>query len=128
RFRLRLTGLIDRTLVTVDVTVTWTGSVGGASAGAGTFPDLLFELEQQGSMVKGFMRLPAGGSSTIFDRRTSLAGTLAVLLAAPLAAEAQPPGRVAHLGLLSVDVASFDDAGRNGFVAALREMGWVVRP
>jgi putative ABC transport system substrate-binding protein len=51
---------------------------------------------------------------------------VAVLLAAPLAAEAQPPGRVAHLGLLSVDVASFDDAGRNGFVAALRELGWMV--
>ena len=60
------------------------------------------------------------------DRRTFLAGTGAVLLAAPLTAEAQPPGRVAHLGLLSVDVASFDDAGRNSFVAALRELGWIV--
>ena len=60
------------------------------------------------------------------DRRTFLAGTGAVLLATPLAAEAQPPGRVAHLGLLSVDVASFDDAGRNAFVAALRELGWIV--
>ena len=62
----------------------------------------------------------------MIDRRTFLAGTVAVLLAAPLAAEAQPPGRVAHLGLLSVDVASFDDAGQNGFVAALRELGWMV--
>jgi hypothetical protein len=31
--------------------------------GGGKPPDLLFELEQQGSTVKGFMRLPAGGSS-----------------------------------------------------------------
>ena len=35
---------IDRTLVTVDVTGTWSGSI--ASMGtAGGFPDLLFELE-----------------------------------------------------------------------------------
>ena len=50
------TDWIDRTLVTVDVTGTWSG-IGGPSR------DLLFELEQQGSTVKGFMRLPAGGSS-----------------------------------------------------------------
>jgi putative ABC transport system substrate-binding protein len=62
----------------------------------------------------------------VIDRRTFLAGTGAVLLATPLAADAQPPGRVAHLGFLSVDVASFDDAGRNGYVAALRELGWIV--
>ena len=35
------------------------------------------------------------------DRRTFLAGTGAVLLAAPLAAEAQQAGRVVRIGLLS---------------------------
>jgi putative ABC transport system substrate-binding protein len=35
------------------------------------------------------------------DRRTFLAGTAAVLLAAPLAAEAQPAGKVFRVGLLS---------------------------
>jgi hypothetical protein len=49
---------IDRTLVTVDVTGTWTGTVGGGPPGISTsLPDLLFELERQGSRVTGFMRL-----------------------------------------------------------------------
>jgi len=60
------------------------------------------------------------------DRRGFMAAIAGGLLAASLAAEAQQAGRVVHLGLLSVDVASFDDAGRNGFVAALRELGWIV--
>jgi hypothetical protein len=49
------TDWIERTLVTVDVTGTWEGSTG---TGIG----FLFELEQQGSTVKGFMRLTAGSS------------------------------------------------------------------
>ena len=54
---------IDRTLVTVDVTGTWSGSVAGSGTIVmpGLGPVLLFELEQQGSTVKGYMRL--GGSS-----------------------------------------------------------------
>jgi hypothetical protein len=56
------TDWIDRTLVTVDVTGTWAGSAGGSSGG-GIPPDFLFELEQQGSTVKGIMRIPAGGTS-----------------------------------------------------------------
>jgi hypothetical protein len=54
---------IDRTLVTVDVTGTWEGSVSGVP-GYGSPRDLLFELVQQGATVKGFMRLPSGGSSS----------------------------------------------------------------
>src|SRR5215510_14006734 len=60
------------------------------------------------------------------ERRRFMAAIAGGLLAAPLGAEAQQAGRVAHLGLLSVDVASFDDAGSNAFVAALRELGWIV--
>ena len=60
------------------------------------------------------------------DRRAFIATLAGGLLAAPLAAEAQPSGRVAHVGLLSVNVASFDDASNNAFVAALRELGWIV--
>jgi hypothetical protein len=37
----------------------------------------------------------------VIDRRTFLAGTGAVLLAAPLVAEAQRPGKVYTLGILS---------------------------
>jgi hypothetical protein len=52
------TDWIERTLVTVDVTGTWTGSLIG---GANTSATLSFELEQQGSTVKGFMRFVSGG-------------------------------------------------------------------
>ncbi len=48
------------------------------------------------------------------------------LLAAPLAAEGQLSGRVAHVGILSVDVESLDDVGRVAFVAALKDLGWLV--
>jgi hypothetical protein len=36
---------------------------GGSSGVGGKPPDFLFELEQQGSTVKGVMRFPAGGTS-----------------------------------------------------------------
>jgi putative ABC transport system substrate-binding protein len=59
------------------------------------------------------------------DRRTFLAGTGAVLLAAPLAAEAQQAGKVARIGFLGTrtpsDMSPFLDAFRQG----LRELGWV---
>jgi hypothetical protein len=45
---------IERTLVTVDVTGTWYGSVGGAGGPGGG--SIWFELEQQGSTVKGSMQ------------------------------------------------------------------------
>ncbi len=38
----------------------------------------------------------------MMDRRTFLAGTGAVLLAAPLAAEAQKSQKIAHVGVLGV--------------------------
>jgi putative tryptophan/tyrosine transport system substrate-binding protein len=66
------------------------------------------------------------------DRRTFLAGTGAVLLAAPVAAEAQPAGKVPRIGFLSP--ASPSDAGRNpsalavlfaAFQEGLRELGYV---
>jgi hypothetical protein len=50
------TDWIDRTLVTVDVTGTWEGTVGGVG-GTGSSSGLFqFVLEQQGSGVKGFAR------------------------------------------------------------------------
>jgi putative ABC transport system substrate-binding protein len=53
------------------------------------------------------------------DRRTFLAGTGAVLLAAPLAAGAQQAGKVPRVGLL--DYADFWDPLRQG----LSELGYV---
>jgi len=58
------------------------------------------------------------------DRRTFLAGTGAVLLAAPLTAEAQQAGRVYRIGVIvvgSVGPNAYFDAFRQG----LRELGWV---
>ena len=47
------TDWIDRTLVTVDVTGTWSGSI----TGPGGSRVYVFELEQQGSTVTGAMRM-----------------------------------------------------------------------
>ena len=45
---------IERTLVTLDVTGTWSGRVGGGGGAiSGPSGTLWFELEQQGSTVKG---------------------------------------------------------------------------
>ena len=52
------TDWIDRTLVTVDVTGSWVGRAGAGSS----YSEIWFELEQQGSTVKGFLRVPPGGS------------------------------------------------------------------
>ncbi len=68
---------IDRTLVTVDVTGTWSGS----TAGGGGTPsrELLFELEQQGSTVKGLMRFVgnSGAQPTVRVASGPINGTVA---------------------------------------------------
>jgi putative ABC transport system substrate-binding protein len=61
------------------------------------------------------------------DRRTFLASTGAVLLAAPLAAEAQQAGKVARVGILSVDTAPApEEITRSPFFAALRDLRWIA--
>ena len=71
------TDWIDRTLVTVDVTGTWYGAF-GAGIGAGA-RDVLFELEQTGSTVKGVMRFPTGTSAIGYSgaRPGPIEGTVA---------------------------------------------------
>src|SRR5215813_9855857 len=50
---------IDRTLVTVDVTGTWSGSLHGVGTGS---RELLLDLKQRGSTVKGSVQVsPAAG-------------------------------------------------------------------
>ena len=62
----------------------------------------------------------------MIDRRTFLAGTGAVLLAAPLTAESQQAGKVTRIGLLEF---SAPDSARqalwNAFRQRLRELGYV---
>ena len=57
---------IDRTLVTVDVTGTWSGYTGGGSGAVGSGADFRLELEQHGSTVKGFLRFAGFGNSGRF--------------------------------------------------------------
>ncbi len=59
------------------------------------------------------------------ERRTFLGVIAGGLLAAPLVGEAQPAGRVARVGILSVDAASFDDVAGRVFRAALKDLGWI---
>jgi hypothetical protein len=83
------TDWIDRTLVTVDVTGTWTGKMGGVGPAA---RDVMLELDQKGSVVKGFSKvnpnagMPPGSidgtvAGDVFrfrDSRGSLQGELTV--------------------------------------------------
>ena len=62
----------------------------------------------------------------MIDRRTFLAGTGAALLAAPLAAEGQPAGKVYRIGLL--DYSEPDSARQawwNAFRQQIRQLGYV---
>ena len=60
----------------------------------------------------------------MIDRRTFLAGTGAVLLAAPLAAEAQQAGKVYRIGAVNPQN-STTPQGQGPFYDRLRELGWV---
>jgi hypothetical protein len=52
---------IERTLVTVDVTGTWSGRVGGAKGTLGTpIGTLWVDLEQKGATVKGLLQYEGG--------------------------------------------------------------------
>jgi putative tryptophan/tyrosine transport system substrate-binding protein len=61
----------------------------------------------------------------MIDRRTFLAGTGAVLLAAPLAAEAQQAGRVYRIGMLETTSPALNAANLDAFRQGLRELGYV---
>jgi putative ABC transport system substrate-binding protein len=61
----------------------------------------------------------------VIDRRTFLAGTGAVLLAAPLAVEAQPAGKVYRIGFLSGSSAAASRLAIEQFRLGLHELGYV---
>jgi putative ABC transport system substrate-binding protein len=60
----------------------------------------------------------------VIDRRTFLAGTGAVVLAAPLAAEAQQAAKVARIGYLAHDLAA-NPHMQEAFRQGLRDLGYV---
>ena len=62
------------------------------------------------------------------ERRTFLAGTGAVLLAAPLAAEVQPAGKVTRIGVLEPTSMALNAANLDAFRQGLRELGYVEGP
>jgi ABC transporter substrate binding protein len=66
----------------------------------------------------------------LIDRRTFLAGTGAVLLAAPLAAEAQKSEKMARVGILGIGPAPSPQelaksVSTNRFWLSMRQLGWV---
>jgi hypothetical protein len=65
---------IERTLVTVDVTGTWMGNVAAAYGGS---RELVFQLEQKGSAVRGFMRFTGGGATPFGVAPGPIDGTVA---------------------------------------------------
>jgi putative ABC transport system substrate-binding protein len=61
------------------------------------------------------------------ERRTFLALVPGCLLAAPLVAEAQQVGKIRRVGVLSVGAApSAEEIARSPFLAALRDLGWIM--
>jgi hypothetical protein len=68
------TDWIDRTLVTENVTGTWSGSFGEAAS----FRFVQLDLQHQGPNVTGFIGLLPSGSSTGYqDRRAPIEGSVA---------------------------------------------------
>ena len=61
----------------------------------------------------------------MIDRRAFLAGSGAVLLAAPLAAEVQPAGKVYCIGVLEPTSMALNAANFDAFRQGLRELGYV---
>jgi len=61
----------------------------------------------------------------MIDRRTFLAGSGAVLLAAPLTAEAQPAGKVHHIGFLPSGASEAHRGQLEALRVGLRELGYV---
>jgi putative ABC transport system substrate-binding protein len=60
----------------------------------------------------------------MMTRRTFLAGSSAVLLAAPLAAEGQQAGKVPRIGYLGTNMAASPHL-REAFLQGLRDLGYV---
>jgi putative tryptophan/tyrosine transport system substrate-binding protein len=61
----------------------------------------------------------------MIDRRTFLASTGAVLLAAPLAAQAQQAGKVYRIGMLETISTALNAANLDAFRQGLRELGYI---
>ena len=61
----------------------------------------------------------------MIDRRTFLAGTGAVLLAAPLAADAQQAARIPRIGFLGTSSPSLERRLVEAFTQGLRELGYI---
>ena len=59
------------------------------------------------------------------DRRTFIASVTLGILAAPLAAEAQPAGKIVRIGRLSPLSAEVDSLYLDAFRKGLSELGWV---
>src|SRR5882672_8684445 len=60
----------------------------------------------------------------MMDRRAFIAGTGAVLLAAPFAADAQQAAKIARIGFLSPNLAA-NPHMREAFLQELRDLGYV---
>src|SRR5215470_16179810 len=59
------------------------------------------------------------------ERRTFISMIAGGLLAAPLAAEAQPAQKVPHIGYVGYDAPGSDPSGIAGLRQGLRELGYV---
>src|SRR5215831_852814 len=68
---------------------------------------------------------PGGSGDRLMDRRRFLLTSLAGALATPIAARAQPTGKVWHIGYLGLGARGSDPSGIEGLGQGLRELGYV---
>ena len=84
--------------------------------------DLLINLKTAkalGLTIPNVAPAAGGSGDRVMDRRVFISGAVAALLAAPLAAEAQQPGKIYRIGFLSPTSPS--DRGNPGRLGALQE-------
>jgi putative ABC transport system substrate-binding protein len=106
-------------------TVTGRGKPRRSAFAFGVFPsetDVAFAIEAE-KLDRDVVELSEGDRH--MDRRTFLSTCGVSLLAASLAAEAQPAGQVARIGYLSPGTATANAGLRQAFTDGLRHHGWI---
>ena len=67
----------------------------------------------------------SGRDYSVIDRRAFITVVCGSILAAPLAVDAQQPGKVYRIGYLTVPSRETAQGGANAFLSGLRDLGWV---
>ena len=111
---------IDRTLVTEDVTGSWYGRIAGP---VGTGREIVFDLEQQASIVKGNVRFVGGGVTGGLSANRSQPGAIEGAVAGDVFRFRDPKGNlVGELKISGDEMAGQADIGSGPSPLVLRRV------